>query len=188
MTHNANYCAKCLYIDIFVNWLISWWMLPSLKMVFEIKRHQTYFHPLAKNYEMLNVFLRLNQVVTLFQCTYACLSNVSDLWQMTHNIARWHREGLRLEIESRLHYRKSYKVKTCDDDDNWVISKCMDCDYFLCQECQKAHENTDNIKLQKIYTLAHHDLPTGDYISSEYPKCETHTCENLSLDLVQHMW
>ena len=30
------------------------------------------------------------------------------------------------------------KCQACDEE-NQAISRCMDCDHFLCQECQRAH-------------------------------------------------
>ena len=60
----------------------------------------------------------------------------------------------------------------------------MDCDHFLCQECQRAHERMAIVKSHQIYTLA--QLQSGEItykskLRDFTPKCETHTDQNLSL-------
>ena len=75
------------------------------------------------------------------------------------------------------------KCQACDDR-NQAISRCMDCDHFLCQECQRAHERMAVMKSHQIYTLA--QLRSGEIIYKSKlrdftPKCETHTDQNLSL-------
>ncbi|XP_038050669.1 E3 ubiquitin-protein ligase TRIM56-like [Patiria miniata] len=45
------------------------------------------------------------------------------------------------------------KCQACDED-NRAISRCEDCGYYLCQECQRAHERLAMMRSHKIYTLA----------------------------------
>ena len=75
---------------------------------------------------------------------------------------------------------------TCQacDEGNKAISRCMDCDHFLCQECQRAHERMAVMKSHQIYTLA--QLRSGEItykskLRDFTPKCETHTDQNISL-------
>ncbi|XP_038054676.1 E3 ubiquitin-protein ligase TRIM71-like [Patiria miniata] len=60
----------------------------------------------------------------------------------------------------------------------------MDCDHFLCQECQKAHGRMTLMKSHKIYTLA--QLRSGEIVyksklREEVPKCGKHPDQNLNV-------
>ncbi|XP_038054656.1 E3 ubiquitin-protein ligase Midline-1-like [Patiria miniata] len=60
----------------------------------------------------------------------------------------------------------------------------MDCDHFLCQECQKAHGRMTAMKSHKIYTLA--ELRSGEIVyksklREEVPKCDEHPDQNLNV-------
>ncbi|XP_038054646.1 uncharacterized protein LOC119726865 [Patiria miniata] len=60
----------------------------------------------------------------------------------------------------------------------------MDCDHFLCQECQKAHKRMTVMKSHKIYTLA--QLRSGEIVyksklREEVPKCGKHPDQNLNV-------
>ncbi|XP_038054706.1 E3 ubiquitin-protein ligase TRIM71-like [Patiria miniata] len=60
----------------------------------------------------------------------------------------------------------------------------MDCDHFLCQECQKAHGRMTLMKSHKIYTLA--QLQSGQIVyksklRDEVPKCCKHPDQNLNV-------
>ncbi|XP_038053713.1 E3 ubiquitin-protein ligase TRIM71-like [Patiria miniata] len=75
------------------------------------------------------------------------------------------------------------KCQNCDED-NLAISRCMDCDNFLCQECQKAHGRMAVMKSHKIYTLA--QLRSGEIVyksklREEVPKCGKHPDQNLNV-------
>ena len=75
------------------------------------------------------------------------------------------------------------KCQACDEG-NKAISRCMDCDHFLCQECQRAHERMAVMKSHQIYTLS--QLRSGEItykskLRDFTPKCETHTDQNISL-------
>ncbi|XP_022101912.1 uncharacterized protein LOC110985291 [Acanthaster planci] len=45
------------------------------------------------------------------------------------------------------------KCQACDEN-NRAVSRCEDCQYYLCQECQRAHERLAMMKSHKICTLA----------------------------------
>ncbi|XP_038054682.1 E3 ubiquitin-protein ligase TRIM56-like [Patiria miniata] len=75
------------------------------------------------------------------------------------------------------------KCQNCKEE-NQAISRCMDCDHFLCQECQKAHERMTVINSHKIYTLA--QLRSGEIVyksklREEIPKCGKHPDQNLNV-------
>ncbi|XP_038054623.1 E3 ubiquitin-protein ligase TRIM71-like [Patiria miniata] len=75
------------------------------------------------------------------------------------------------------------KCQACDEE-NKATSRCMDCDHFLCQECQKAHGRMTLMKSHKIYTLA--QLRSGETVyksklREEVPKCGKHPDQNLNV-------
>ncbi|XP_038053717.1 protein PML-like [Patiria miniata] len=76
------------------------------------------------------------------------------------------------------------KCQACDEE-NQAISRCMDCDHFLCQECQKAHGRmTLMMKSHKICTLA--QLQSGEIVyksklREKVPKCGKHPDQNLNV-------
>ncbi|XP_038054680.1 E3 ubiquitin-protein ligase TRIM71-like [Patiria miniata] len=75
------------------------------------------------------------------------------------------------------------KCQACDEE-NQAISRCMDCDHFLCQECQKAHGRMTLMKSHKIFTLA--QLRSGEIVyksklREEVPKCGKHPDQNLNV-------
>ncbi|XP_038053724.1 E3 ubiquitin-protein ligase TRIM71-like, partial [Patiria miniata] len=75
------------------------------------------------------------------------------------------------------------KCQNCDEE-NQAVSRCMDCDHFLCQECQKAHGRMTLMKSHKIYTLA--QLRSGEIVYTsklrdEVPKCGKHPDQNLNV-------
>ena len=86
-------------------------------------------------------------------------------------------------LQKKLIQGSEIKCQACDEG-NKAISRCMDCDHFLCQECQRAHERLAIVKSHQIYTLA--QLQSGEItykskLRDFTPKCETHTDQNLSL-------
>ncbi|XP_022103863.1 uncharacterized protein LOC110986358 [Acanthaster planci] len=79
--------------------------------------------------------------------------------------------------------RSEIKCQACDEE-NQALSRCMDCDHFLCKECQRAHKRMISMKSHTIYTLA--QLQSGEvtYKSKirEYtPKCMKHPDQSLSI-------
>ncbi|XP_038058831.1 transcription intermediary factor 1-alpha-like [Patiria miniata] len=79
--------------------------------------------------------------------------------------------------------RSDIKCQACDEE-NQAVSRCMDCDHFLCNECQAAHRRVTLTKSHQIYTLA--QLQSGEvtYKSKirEYtPKCAKHSDQNLNI-------
>ncbi|XP_038054661.1 E3 ubiquitin-protein ligase TRIM71-like [Patiria miniata] len=75
------------------------------------------------------------------------------------------------------------KCQACDEE-NQAISRCMDCDHFLCQECQKAHGRMTVMKSHKIYTLAQFRSGKIVYKSKlreDIPRCGNHPDQNLNV-------
>ncbi|XP_038054139.1 protein PML-like [Patiria miniata] len=76
------------------------------------------------------------------------------------------------------------KCQACDEE-NQAISRCMNCDHFLCQECHKAHGRMNlMMKSHKIYTLA--QLRSGEIVyksklREQVPKCGEHPDQNLNV-------
>ncbi|XP_038054528.1 protein PML-like [Patiria miniata] len=75
------------------------------------------------------------------------------------------------------------KCQACDEE-NQATSRCMKCDHFLCQECQKAHGRMTVMKSHKIYTLT--QLRSGKIVyksklRDEVPKCCKHPDQNLNV-------
>ncbi|XP_022104610.1 E3 ubiquitin-protein ligase TRIM71-like [Acanthaster planci] len=75
---------------------------------------------------------------------------------------------------------------TCQacDEGNQAISRCMECDHFLCQECQRAHGRMTLMKSHRIYTLA--QLRSGKItykskLREMIPKCREHPDQNVSV-------
>ncbi|XP_038058813.1 tripartite motif-containing protein 3-like [Patiria miniata] len=73
------------------------------------------------------------------------------------------------------------KCQSCNEG-NPAASRCMDCDHFLCQECQSAHGRLAMLTSHQVYDLA--QLRSGEiaYKSKlrEAPKCGKHRDQNLS--------
>ena len=70
------------------------------------------------------------------------------------------------------------------DEENEAISKCLHCDHFLCQECQRAHDRMTVMKSHQVYTMA--ELRSGEIaykskLREEIPKCDKHLDQNLSV-------
>ncbi|XP_038059501.1 E3 ubiquitin-protein ligase TRIM33-like [Patiria miniata] len=79
--------------------------------------------------------------------------------------------------------RSQIKCQACDEE-NQAVSRCMDCDHFLCNKCQAAHKRMTLMKSHQTYTLA--QLQSGEvtYKSKirEYtPKCGKHSDQNLTI-------
>ncbi|XP_038053690.1 protein PML-like [Patiria miniata] len=76
------------------------------------------------------------------------------------------------------------KCQACDEE-NQAISRCMNCDHFLCQECHKAHGRMNlMMKSHKMYTLA--QLRSGEIVyksklREQVPKCGKHPDQNLNV-------
>ncbi|XP_038058814.1 protein PML-like [Patiria miniata] len=74
------------------------------------------------------------------------------------------------------------KCQSCNEG-NPAASRCMDCDHFLCQECQRAHGRLAMLTSHQVYDLA--QLRSGEiaYRSKlrEAPKCGKHRDQNLSI-------
>ena len=46
------------------------------------------------------------------------------------------------------------KCQACNDEQHAAIARCVDCDYFLCQDCQNAHQRFPVTKSHQVYMLA----------------------------------
>ncbi|XP_033632047.1 E3 ubiquitin-protein ligase TRIM33-like [Asterias rubens] len=66
-------------------------------------------------------------------------------------------------------------------EDNTAVSRCMDCDNFLCLECQNAHQRLIALKNNNIVPMA--DLKSGKItfkskLRDQNPKCSKHSDQN----------
>ncbi|XP_022108551.1 tripartite motif-containing protein 2-like [Acanthaster planci] len=73
------------------------------------------------------------------------------------------------------------KCESCDEEQE-AISRCMDCDDYLCKDCQSAHKRLSKMKNHKIATLA--DLRGGSVtfrskVRATVPKCEKHSNQDI---------
>ncbi|XP_071803923.1 uncharacterized protein [Asterias amurensis] len=78
----------------------------------------------------------------------------------------------------------SIKCQACDDDKEKAVSRCMQCDHFLCPECQAQHTRMTLMKSHQIFTLAQFQSGKVIYKSKirEYvPKCKRHTDQSLNI-------
>ncbi len=78
------------------------------------------------------------------------------------------------------------KCQACKDGENTAIARCVDCDYFLCQDCQNAHQRFPITKSHQVYMLTklHSGEVTYMYRSKirEYiPKCGKHSDQTLNI-------
>ncbi|XP_022096177.1 RING finger protein 207-like [Acanthaster planci] len=76
---------------------------------------------------------------------------------------------------------EGFTCQACDERIQ-AVSKCMDCDHFLCQECQRAHERLSVMKNHKIYTLAQIRAGQANADSmklTDAPKCGKHPEQGL---------
>ncbi|XP_033627326.1 E3 ubiquitin-protein ligase TRIM71-like [Asterias rubens] len=69
------------------------------------------------------------------------------------------------------------KCQVCKRD-HTAISRCFDCDKFICQECQQVHEYFVTLESHKIYSLAQLQSGVVTYrskIRKYIPKCGKHS-------------
>ncbi|XP_038061746.1 uncharacterized protein LOC119732361 [Patiria miniata] len=64
------------------------------------------------------------------------------------------------------------KCQACDEA-NTAVSKCLDCDYYLCCECKEAHQRFAQLRTHRIASL-----DRGGKLKSQN-KCEHHPDQNL---------
>ncbi|XP_033627072.1 E3 ubiquitin-protein ligase TRIM71-like [Asterias rubens] len=79
--------------------------------------------------------------------------------------------------------RSEVKCQACDKD-HTAVSRCIDCEHFICQECQQAHQGMTILKYHKIYTLAQLGSGAVKYrskIRDYVPKCEKHSDQSLNI-------
>ncbi|XP_071790223.1 uncharacterized protein [Asterias amurensis] len=65
-----------------------------------------------------------------------------------------------------------------------AVSRCIDCEHFICQECQQAHQQLAILESHKIYSLAQLQSGVVTYRSKirEYiPKCGKHSDQTLNI-------
>ncbi|XP_033628102.1 E3 ubiquitin-protein ligase TRIM33-like [Asterias rubens] len=75
------------------------------------------------------------------------------------------------------------KCQACERD-HMAVSRCIDCDNFICQECQQAHQHFAILKSHQIYALAQLQSGVVTYRSKirEYiPKCGKHSDQTLNI-------
>ncbi|XP_033627819.1 tripartite motif-containing protein 45-like [Asterias rubens] len=78
------------------------------------------------------------------------------------------------------------KCQACNVEEHAAIARCVDCDYFLCQECQTAHQRFPVTKSHQVYMLA--QLHSGEVnytyrskIREYIPKCDKHSDQTLNI-------
>ncbi|XP_033627818.1 probable E3 ubiquitin-protein ligase MID2 [Asterias rubens] len=78
------------------------------------------------------------------------------------------------------------KCQACNDEEHAAIARCVDCDYFLCQDCQNAHQRFPVTKSHQVYMLA--QLHSGEVnytyrskIREYIPKCGKHSDQTLNI-------
>ncbi|XP_071789581.1 uncharacterized protein [Asterias amurensis] len=65
-----------------------------------------------------------------------------------------------------------------------AVSRCIDCEHFICQECQQAHQQLTILESHKIYTLAQLQSGVVTYrskIRKYIPKCGKHSDQTLNI-------
>ncbi|XP_071790945.1 E3 ubiquitin-protein ligase TRIM71-like [Asterias amurensis] len=75
------------------------------------------------------------------------------------------------------------KCQACERD-HTAVSRCIDCEHFVCQDCQQSHQNMAILKSHQIYSLAQLQSGVVTYRSKirEYiPKCGKHSDQTLSI-------
>ncbi|XP_038061205.1 protein PML-like [Patiria miniata] len=75
------------------------------------------------------------------------------------------------------------KCQNCDEG-NEAVLRCMKCNSFLCQECNRAHGRMSAMKTHEVTTMA--QLRSGEIsykskLKEEVPKCGQHPDQNLSI-------
>ena len=78
--------------------------------------------------------------------------------------------------------RSKIICQACDEE-NEAISRCMDCEYYFCQECQRSHQRFPALKNHIIKTLA--ELQEESALKNESEmnifKCDMHHGQELCL-------
>ncbi|XP_033627355.1 LOW QUALITY PROTEIN: E3 ubiquitin-protein ligase Midline-1-like [Asterias rubens] len=75
------------------------------------------------------------------------------------------------------------KCQACKRD-HTAVSRCIDCEHFICHECQQAHQHMAILESHKIYSLAQLQSGVVTYRSKirEYiPKCGKHSDQTLNI-------
>ncbi|XP_033627525.1 probable E3 ubiquitin-protein ligase MID2 [Asterias rubens] len=75
------------------------------------------------------------------------------------------------------------KCQACKRD-HTAVSRCIDCEHFICQECQQAHQHMAILESHTIYSLAQLQSGVVTYRSKirEYiPKCGKHSDQTLNI-------
>ena len=71
--------------------------------------------------------------------------------------------------------RSKIICQACDEE-NEAISRCMDCEHYLCQECQRSHQRLAALKNHQIKTLAELQKESASHKES---KCDIHHNQDL---------
>ncbi|XP_071794208.1 uncharacterized protein [Asterias amurensis] len=98
-------------------------------------------------------------------------------------------------------HRSKVKCQACDEE-NEAVSRCMECECFLCCECQRAHQRLAFMKSHKIQTLAQlkaDGVTFESQVESNIPELESYdkycqtclklaftTCSNPDKDSPKH--
>ncbi|XP_071789640.1 uncharacterized protein [Asterias amurensis] len=75
------------------------------------------------------------------------------------------------------------KCQACKTD-HMAVSRCIDCEHFICHECQQAHQHMAILESHQIYTLAQLQSGVVTYrskIRKYIPKCGKHSDQTLNI-------
>ncbi|XP_033627536.1 E3 ubiquitin-protein ligase TRIM33-like [Asterias rubens] len=74
--------------------------------------------------------------------------------------------------------------QSCEEEDQTAVSRCMDCDHFLCQDCQRAHGRLAALRSHTTYTLDQFrsgEIVYTSKLREHIPKCQKHLDQSLSI-------
>ncbi|XP_071789126.1 E3 ubiquitin-protein ligase TRIM56-like [Asterias amurensis] len=106
-------------------------------------------------------------------------TGIQDLRDNLTLISLVEEEGLKEQlVASQLN---KIKCEACDEGEE-AISRCMDCDDYLCKDCQWAHKRLSKMKNHKIAPLG--DLRSGTVsfksrVRDTIPKCAKHSNQDI---------
>ncbi|XP_071790171.1 uncharacterized protein [Asterias amurensis] len=74
--------------------------------------------------------------------------------------------------------------QSCEEEDQTAVSRCMDCDHFLCQDCHRAHGRLAALRSHTTYTLDQFrsgEIVYKSKLREHIPKCQKHLDQSLSI-------
>ncbi|XP_033627535.1 E3 ubiquitin-protein ligase TRIM71-like [Asterias rubens] len=74
--------------------------------------------------------------------------------------------------------------QSCEEEDRTAVSRCMDCDHFLCQDCKQAHGRLAVTRSHTTYSLDQFrsgEIVYKSKLREHIPKCQKHLDQSLSI-------